>query len=239
MAFTTPPVWTRGAVTQTSSATTDVTLNTQSGVITTFTGTQTTGVNNAFKLINSSIQADSVVLVSVSGQGGATNDGQLAVSGKALAAGEVTLQLYNPDTATLASNPRQLSFIVLDPVSPDLTTPPVLTSGTVSQGGSIAGTVELNTQCGVITTQSATAAKSAAQTFVFNNSEISANSVVLVWIQDYSGTYTTNGNNNNGYPTVSVDAVAAGSCAVMVSNIALNAGGQALSGTLKIGFLVL
>jgi hypothetical protein len=58
------PLYNKGTVTQITSATTAVTLNTASGVITSFTQTIATGGKNTFAVNNSLVTASSVILVS-------------------------------------------------------------------------------------------------------------------------------------------------------------------------------
>ena len=100
----------------------------------------------------------------------------------------------------------------------------------VSQATSITTAVSLNSASGVITTQSASTAGGGVSSFTFNNTFITAPSVVLVSVAHYSGTYST-----NGLPNITVSSVASGSCTVNVINCH---SANALSGTLKISFLV-
>lgn len=102
---------------------------------------------------------------------------------------------------------------------------------TVSQGTNITTAVTLNARVGVITTQAATTAADATSSFTLNNAYITAGSVVLVALGDYSGTIVT-----NGIPQVNADAVAAGSCTINISN---SHGANALNGTLKLHFVVI
>lgn len=103
--------------------------------------------------------------------------------------------------------------------------------GVETQITSVTTGVTLSVLKGVITTFSHTAAAYASNTFTVTNTYVGANSKVNAWIQNYSGTFTT-----NGLPTVYVDNVTAGAFDITVSNLH-NA--NALSGTLAIGFQVL
>lgn len=103
-------------------------------------------------------------------------------------------------------------------------------SGAVTQATSITTAVTLNAPSGIITTVSATTAAVSESQFTLNNSLIAATSVVLVSVQNYAGTYAT-----NGIPTVKVQTVGAGSAIICVDNVHAS---NALSGVLKIGFLV-
>lgn len=101
---------------------------------------------------------------------------------------------------------------------------------TEAQATNITTAVTLNAPSGVITTQTATAASGATQTFTVNNTVCFATSVVIVDLHQYSGTYLT-----NGTPYVRVTTVADGSFNISVINIH---GTNALNGTLVIHFLV-
>lgn len=98
----------------------------------------------------------------------------------------------------------------------------------VTQLDSITTAVTLNASSGVITTVSSTLAADTAVQFTVNNSHVSASSVVLANVQDFSGTLT------DRILSASVDSVSEGSFVVSV----LNGGATALNGVIKIGFLV-
>lgn len=104
------------------------------------------------------------------------------------------------------------------------------TTRAVTQLSSITTGVTINSNSGVITTVSATTAGAAKSTFTVTNSSVEADSVVIVGVQNYAGTYTT-----NGLPVVTVNNVAAGSFDVNIINAHAS---NALSGVLKIGFSV-
>lgn len=103
--------------------------------------------------------------------------------------------------------------------------------GTVTQATSITTGVTLSKTAGIITTQSASTAAGAEDEFTVTNTKVGAGSIVLCNMIDYAGTLTT-----NGIPVVQVTDVSAGSFKVMVHN---GHASNALSGVLKIGFLVL
>lgn len=102
--------------------------------------------------------------------------------------------------------------------------------GAVTQGSSITTAVVTDTSSGVITTVSATTAGAAISTFTLTNQYIKADSVVLVVVENYAGTYAT-----NGLPYVTVGTVAAGSCVINIVNCHAS---NALSGVLKIAYLI-
>lgn len=107
----------------------------------------------------------------------------------------------------------------------------VSTSGaTVAQATNINTAVTANGVNGLITTQSASTAADASDTFTVSCSSVTTSSVVLANVVDYAGTFGT-----NGLPVVSVDAIGDGQFDIVV----MNAGSTALSGVLKIGFLVI
>src|SRR5882724_10538348 len=121
------------------------------------------------------------------------------------------------------------------PLTPKNATPWIEVIGNLdavkTQGTSISTGVTLNAQSGVITTVSSTLAAVTTTGFTVTNSAVGANSVVIVNLVNYSGTYAT-----NGFPVVTVDTIAAGSFVIKISNVHA---ANALSGVLKIGFHVL
>jgi len=92
---------------------------------------------------------------------------------------------------------------------------------------STAGAATINTQTGVITTEALSTAAGATYTMTLTNSLIQAGSVVIPTIG--KGTATT------GEPVVQFVTPAAGSCVILIRNVAAAA---ALNGTIKIGFVV-
>ena len=104
------------------------------------------------------------------------------------------------------------------------------TGRAVTQITSLATGVTINADTGVITTVSATTAALGNATFTVSNSAVSAASTVLVNVQNYAGTYTT-----NGTPVVAVNNVVAGAFDVKVLNVHTS---NALAGVLQIGFVV-
>jgi len=100
----------------------------------------------------------------------------------------------------------------------------------VTQGTSTTTAVTANGASGEITTFNETLATATSLVFTVNNTAVDADSVILVGIVNYSGTYIT-----NGVPLVAVNNRVAGvSFDIRVSNI----GANALAGVLKIGFLL-
>ena len=104
------------------------------------------------------------------------------------------------------------------------------TARAVTQITSATTGVTINSSAGVITTVSETTAAVTKTTFTVTNSAVQANSTVIAGIQNYSGTYAT-----NGIPVVTVSNVVAGAFDVNVVNVHA---ANALAGTLAIGFLV-
>lgn len=92
---------------------------------------------------------------------------------------------------------------------------------------STAGAATINAQTGLITTEALTTAAAATYTMTLTNSTITAGSIVLVTVG--KGTATT------GEPVVQFVTPAAGSCVILIRNVAAAA---ALNGTIKIGFKV-
>lgn len=106
-----------------------------------------------------------------------------------------------------------------------------LPSSTVTQATSVTTAVTLNAVSGVITTFSQSAAAEVTVSFTVNNSTVAATDKIVATITNYAGTYST-----NGIPVLSVGSVAAGSFVINISN---THSANALSGALKISFVVL
>jgi hypothetical protein len=102
--------------------------------------------------------------------------------------------------------------------------------GAVTQGTNITTGVTLNTARGTITTETANAAADVSHTFTVTNSLVTANSNILVSIDNYSGTIGTNGN-----PVVSVDNRGASSFDIIITNTHSS---NALNGTFVISYEV-
>jgi hypothetical protein len=101
----------------------------------------------------------------------------------------------------------------------------------VTQGTSTSTAVTANGSSGLITCFTSTQASLTTVTFTVNNTGTDADSVVLVNIVNYTGTYVT-----NGIPLVMVNNCVAGTSFDIKI---VNAGANALSGVLKIGFQIL
>lgn len=104
-------------------------------------------------------------------------------------------------------------------------------SSTVTQATSVTTAVTINAVSGVITTFSQSAAADATVSFTVNNSTVESTDKILATITNYAGAYST-----NGIPIVSVGTIASGSFVINVSNVHAS---NALSGALKISFVVL
>jgi len=90
-------VYDKGAVTQLTSISTDVTLNAHNGVITTVAATTAAGATEAFAFINSALKADSTVLLSVQ----YTGSGVPVVTTSGLTNGNVIILIDNVGSAAL------------------------------------------------------------------------------------------------------------------------------------------
>lgn len=104
------------------------------------------------------------------------------------------------------------------------------TGRTVTQITSITTGVTINANAGVVTTVSATTAAVSKSTFTVTNSAVEAGSVVTASIEDYAGTYAT-----NGIPVVNINNVVAGAFDVNLVNVHAS---NALAGVVKIAFNV-
>jgi hypothetical protein len=102
--------------------------------------------------------------------------------------------------------------------------------GAVTQLTSITTGVTLNNPSGVITTVSSTLGALSATAFTLTNSFITASSIVLASIANYSAIYST-----GGTPLVNVSGISAGSCTIEFLNVHT---GSSLAGVVKISFLV-
>lgn len=103
-------------------------------------------------------------------------------------------------------------------------------NGIVTQLTSITTGVTLSKPAGVITTVAATTTAAGSSTFTVTNTAVTATSIVSAFIQNYAGTYAT-----NGFPVVSVNNVTSGAFNIVISNVHAT---NALNGILKIGFVV-
>jgi hypothetical protein len=90
----------QGAVTQLTSKSTAVTLNTSMGRITMNNASLATATNATFTLNNSSISANDTVILTISG--GQTTPGSYNVFANALAAGTVSITLRNISGGSLS-----------------------------------------------------------------------------------------------------------------------------------------
>lgn len=90
----------QGAVTQLTSKSTAVTLNTSAGVITMNNASLATATNATFTLNNSLISANDTVILTIAG--GQTTPGSYNVFANSLSAGSVSITLRNISGGTLS-----------------------------------------------------------------------------------------------------------------------------------------
>jgi len=105
-------------------------------------------------------------------------------------------------------------------------TRPKVIKDTVTQLVSPATAVVLNAASGIVTMFTSALAAGAFQAFTVTNSYVGAGTIILVSIQDYSGT--------TGLPNAIVDTIAEGSFQVVLQNC----GTAVLNGVVKVSFLV-
>lgn len=98
-----------------------------------------------------------------------------------------------------------------------------LTKGVVAQSGSISSAVTLNQPAGEITTVSTTLSTGTLYSFTFNNNYIKADSVIMVSVNDTTG---------SGMLVAQVDGIVAGSCTIGLGAIVAN------TGTVTIAFAI-
>ena len=103
-----------GTVTQGTSATTAVEVNTTSGVITTYAAALAATTNVEFTVNNTTVQADSVILVTMQDENTQDNK-QLACSIHTVAAGSFIVSIVNPHSATSTSaTSSKIHFLVIN-----------------------------------------------------------------------------------------------------------------------------
>jgi hypothetical protein len=103
-----------GTVTQATDHTTGVTLNTTSGVITLAAVALAATTNAEFTFTNSTIQADSVILLSMQDEN-STNNAQLACAVHTIGAGSCIITLVNPHSSGATSaHSSKIHFLVIN-----------------------------------------------------------------------------------------------------------------------------
>ena len=102
-----------GTATQATNATTAVTLNATSGVVTTFAATLATNTEVEFTLTNSTIQADSVVLLSMQDENTQAASA-LIVSCNTVAAGSCILKQFNGGSGTASATANKIHFLIIN-----------------------------------------------------------------------------------------------------------------------------
>ena len=100
-----------GAVTQITSITTGVTLNTKRGAITTFDPALAAAAEVEFVVTNNTVRAQSVVIVSVAS--GPGDDEHVTAFVSAVAAGSFSIVLSNLAAANQADGAMVLNFVVI------------------------------------------------------------------------------------------------------------------------------
>ena len=100
-----------GTVTQATSITTGVTLNTKRGAITTFDPALAAAAEVEFVVTNSTVRAQSVVIVSVAS--GPSDDEHVMAFVSAVAAGSFSIVLSNLAAANQADGAMVINFAVI------------------------------------------------------------------------------------------------------------------------------
>ena len=100
-----------GTVTQITSITTGVTLNTKRGAITTFDPALAAAAEQEFVVTNSTVRAESVVLISIASGPGDNEHVVAFVS--AVAAGSFSIVLSNLAAANQADGAMVINFVVI------------------------------------------------------------------------------------------------------------------------------
>jgi hypothetical protein len=103
-----------GTVTQLTSITTDVTLNTYAGTIVTQTAATMPGTPDVFKLFNTNLKANSILLLSVGypsfGTGTPVVSSQINPIG-----GQARIIINNPDSSAPLDQPLNIYFLIVNP----------------------------------------------------------------------------------------------------------------------------
>lgn len=134
-----------------------------------------------------------------------------AVTNKATQRGAIMGASLEKFVTTLLKNPTCCAKYV------------TLTKGVVTQTGSISSAVTLNQPAGEITTVSTTLSTGTLYSFTLNNNYIKADSVIMVSINDTTG---------SGMLVAQVDGIVAGSCTIGLGAIVAN------TGTVNIAFAI-
>tara|TARA_Y100001973_G_scaffold25137_1_gene37617 strand:+ start:2238 stop:3902 length:1665 start_codon:yes stop_codon:yes gene_type:complete len=102
-----------GTVTQGTSATTAVSLNATSGIITTYAATLATNTEVQFVFANTTIQADSVVIVSMNDENTDANS-HILVTTNTIAGGSCNINLFNCGSGTASAAANKIHFLVIN-----------------------------------------------------------------------------------------------------------------------------
>jgi len=103
-----------GTVTQATNHTTGVTINATSGVITLAAVALAAATNAEFTVTNSTVQADSVILVSVQDEN-TTDNAQLTAAVHTIAGGSFKITIHNPAaTGSTSTTASKIHFLVIN-----------------------------------------------------------------------------------------------------------------------------
>jgi hypothetical protein len=102
-----------GTITQGTSATTAVTLNTTSGVIRVYAATLATNTEVQFTVNNSTVQADSVILCTMQDENTDANS-HLLVTTNTIASGSFIINLFNCGSGTASETASYIHFLVIN-----------------------------------------------------------------------------------------------------------------------------
>lgn len=103
----------KGTVTQATSITTGVTINTPAGVITTVSATTAAGATSTFTVTNAACLATSVVLASWAYGGTLGTNGVPVVSINSVSAGSFTVNISNVDATNALSGTLKVYFLIV------------------------------------------------------------------------------------------------------------------------------
>ena len=103
-----------GTITQATNHTTGVTINATSGVIQLAAVALAAATNAEFTVTNNTVQADSVVLLTIQDEN-TTNNAQLAVATHTIAGGSFKISLFNPAaTGSTSTTASKIHFLIIN-----------------------------------------------------------------------------------------------------------------------------
>lgn len=102
-----------GTVTQATNATTGVTINATSGIITTYAATLATNTEVQFAVANDTLKADSVIICTMQDEN--TNaSSHLLVTTNTIAVGSFNINIFNCGSGTATATSSKIHFLIIN-----------------------------------------------------------------------------------------------------------------------------